>query len=180
MRRAKGTISVFTFKEGILARAAHDLALHTQRFDIALDGEQVTATLPLAALVVIGPVEGGVIRAELYDAGRRAEVEQAMHSEVLHTARNPTARFDGRAVARGAGFVVTGRLSLAGQNAPLAFDVIEDSVGDGGHGYRARCERQPSRWGIAPYKATLVAIRLKDVIRIELALTEETTTHSAA
>jgi hypothetical protein len=169
MRSAKGTISVFTFKDGILARAAHNLALRTEQFDIALDGDRVTAVMPLEGLQVIGPVENGVVRAERFDAAQRIEVEQTMRAEILHSARYPTARFTGRAIADESGFHVDGQLELAGRTATLAFGVRRD-----GDVYRARFEIPPSRWGIAPYKALLGAIKLKDNVRIELALTETT------
>jgi hypothetical protein len=167
VRTAKGTISVFTFKDGILARAAHDLALRMEQFEIALDGDRVTALMPLEGLEVLGPVEGGVVRAERYDASQRAEVERTMHAEVLRSARHPTARFAGRAITDGAGFKVDGQLELAGRTTTLSFAVRRD-----GEVYRARFDMPPSRWGIQPYKALLGAIKLKDNVRVELALTE--------
>jgi len=167
MRTAKGTISVFTFKDGILARAAHDLALRMEHFELALDGDHVTAVMPLEGLRVVGPVEGGVARPERYDANQRAEIERNMRAEVLRIAHDPTARFAGRAIAAGDGFHVDGQLELAGRTATLSFDVRRD-----GDVYRARFEMPPSRWGIQPYKALLGAIKLKDNVRVELALTE--------
>jgi polyisoprenoid-binding protein YceI len=169
VRRARGTIAVFTFKDGLLARAAHDLALRFEDFDVTLDGETVTAHLPLRALKVTGPVEGGAIRADLYDPHQRREIEQTMHDQVLPSARHPAARFTGHAIASANGYEVGGQLELAGQSAPLAF-----SVQRAGDLYRARFEIQPSRWGIAPYKALFGAIKLKDLLRVELALREAT------
>lgn len=168
MRTAKGTISVFTFKDGILARAAHDLALRMGEFEIALDGDRVTAVMPLEGLDVVGPVEGGVVRPERYDASQRAEILRNMHGDVLRSARYPTARFTGRAIPDGTGFKVDGQLELAGRTTTLSFDVQCN-----GDVYRARFEMPPSRWGIQPYKALLGAIKLKDNVRIELALTED-------
>lgn len=171
MRTAKGTISVFTFKDGLLARAAHDLALRMDQFQVTLDGERVTAVMPLDGLEVLGPVEGGVVQADRYDAAQRAEVKRTMHVDVLNSARYPTARYAGRAIAEGAGFHVDGQLELAGRTTMLSFDVRRE-----GDVYRARFEIPPSRWGIQPYKALLGAIKLKDSVRIELALTEITST----
>jgi polyisoprenoid-binding protein YceI len=168
MRTATGTISVFTFKDGILARAAHDLALRMERFQVTLDDDRVTAEMPLEGLEVIGPVESGVVQADRYDAGQRAEVESTMHTDVLRSARYPAARYAGRAIAEGDGFHVDGQLELAGRTATLSFDVRRD-----GDVYRARFELPPSRWGIQPYKALLGAVKLKDSVRIELALTEK-------
>jgi hypothetical protein len=172
VRHGHGTVAVFTFKDGILARAAHDLVLGFEEVAVALDGEAVTADFPLRALKVVGPVEGGALRADLYDAGQRREVEQTMHDQVLHSDRHPHARFTGRAIARPTGFEVDGQLELAGRSAPLAFAVQRE-----GDRYRARFELQPSRWGIAPYKALFGAIKLKDLVRIELAFSETISGH---
>jgi len=169
MRHAQGTIAVFTFKDGILARAAHDLALRFEEFEVTLDGEAISASFPLRALRVTGPVEDGAVRADLYDADKRREVEHTMHAEVLHSAGQPSARFSGRASASPDGFAVSGQLELAGRSAPLSFSVRRDA-----DLYRAGFEIQPSRWGIAPYKALLGAIKLKDLVRVELALSEVT------
>jgi hypothetical protein len=167
MRNAKGTIDVFTFKEGLLARAAHDLQLRLGEFAITLDGEAVRGEFSLRSLSLVGPVEDGVVRPEAYDAGKRADVERAMNDDILHTAQNPTAVFTGRAVPRGEGFAVDGSLQLAGREAPLSFAVRKE-----GGQYRAEIELEPSRWGIPQYKAMLGAIRLKDLVRIALAVTE--------
>ena len=167
MRKAKGTIYVFTFKDGILARAAHDLRIHLSEFDVGLEGEDIHVELPLNALTVDGPVEAGEVQLDQYDAGKKADVQKAMHEDVLHTAQNPTARFKGKAAPRGDGFAVSGQLELNGKTAPLAFEVRKD-----GGAYRSSFEMQPSNWGVSQYKALLGAIRVKDVVRIELSLQE--------
>jgi polyisoprenoid-binding protein YceI len=167
MRRAKGTIHVSTFKEGVLSAVAHDLRLHFEQFAITLEGDAVHAEFDLKSLKLDGPVRDGVVHPEDYDASKRADVEKAMHADVLHTDKNPTARFIGRAAPEGEGFSVNGELALAGKTAPLAFAVRRaDGV------YRAEVELVPSRWGIAQYKALLGAIKLKDTIRIDVALTD--------
>jgi hypothetical protein len=167
MRRAKGTIDVFTYKEGILARAAHDLQIRLSQFDITLDGDAVHGSFPLRSLSLVGPVEDGVVRPDQYDAGKRADVEKAMNNEVLNTEAHPTAAFNGKATPKGEGYTVTGTLDLAGGTAPIAFDVRKD-----GPQYKGEFEIQPSQWGIAQYKAMLGAIRLKDVVKISFALTD--------
>jgi hypothetical protein len=167
MRRAKGTIHVFTFKDGILARAAHDLQIRLEPFEVTLDGDRVEGEFPLRGLAVMGPVEGGIVRPEYYDAGKRAEVERAMHADVLHTDKHPIARFAGTALRVSGGMNVEGQFELAGQIAPLAFQVRENAGV-----YRAEIEIQPSRWGIGQYKALLGASRVKDPVRIDIALTD--------
>ena len=167
MRRAIGTIQVFTFKEGMLSAVAHDLRVRLQTFEITLDGSAVNAEFDLKSLLVEGPMQHGVLQAEQYDAGKRADVAKAMHGEVLHTDKHPKATFSGSAVPSGEGFHVSGQLQLAGNSQPLSFDVRHD-----GGTYRSEFELQLSRWGISQYKALLGAIKLKDVVKVELALTE--------
>jgi polyisoprenoid-binding protein YceI len=167
MRRATGTIHVFTFKDGVLSAVAHDLRIRLEKFDITLEGNAVRAELDLKSLFVDGPIEKGVLNADQYDAGKRADVEKAMHGDVLHTSKYPTGLFIGTATQQGAGYSVNGELELAGKKAPLAFDVQAE-----GGVFRTSFEIQPSQWGIAQYKALLGAIRVKDIVRIEATLSE--------
>jgi hypothetical protein len=167
MRRAKGTIHVFTFKEGLLSAAAHDLQINLEKFDITLDGDNVRGEFPLTSLSLIGPVEDGKVQPDKYDAGKRADVHKAMNDEVLHTDRNPTARFTGKATPKGEGYGVSGELELGGQKAPLAFDVAKQNGT-----YQGEVEIQPSRWGLEQYKAMLGAIRLKDQVKVRFALSD--------
>jgi polyisoprenoid-binding protein YceI len=90
-----------------------------------------------------------------------------MNEDVLHTDRNPTARFAGKATPKGDGYTVNGELELAGQKQPLAFDVAKQNGG-----YQGEIEIQPSRWGVDQYKAMLGAIRLKDQVKIRFALSD--------
>ncbi len=167
MRRAKGTIFAFTFKDGVLSAVAHDLRVRLEKFEITLEGNAVRGEFDLRSLFVDGPMENGVLQPNQYDASKRADVEKAMHGDVLHTNKHPTAVFTGTATPQGSGYSVAGELELAGKKAPLALDV----QGEGGT-YRTSFEIQPSQWGIAQYKALLGAIKRKDVVRIEAALSE--------
>jgi len=167
VRQASGTIHVFTFKEGLLASAAHDLRLRFERFTCRLDGAALKVVIDLNSLRVDGPVRGGVVDAGAYDAHRRDEIERAARKQVLRTERFPAAEFTGQATPRQGGFDVHGALALAGRAGPLAFAVTEDQGA-----YRAAFELRPSQWGIAPYSALLGTIRVQDRVRIELAVGE--------
>jgi hypothetical protein len=161
--RARGSVRVFTFKQGLLSSVAHDLRLSFGRFKIVLEGEAIEARFHLHELSVDGAVEGGAVRP--YGAAERAEVERRVQREVLDTERFPTATFVGKAIQDVDGFAVSGELELKGRKVPLAFRVRNDAGT-----YRAAFEFEPSRWGISPFKAMLGAIRLKDRVRIELEL----------
>lgn len=150
-----------------MSAVAHDLRVSLQSFEVTLEGATVRAEFDLKSLSVDGPMHDGVLQANQYDASKKADVAKAMHGEVLHTDKHPKASFSGSAVPVGDGFRVDGQLQLAGSTQPLAFDVRND-----GGTYRAAFELEPSRWGISQYKAMLGAIKLKDLFKVELALTE--------
>lgn len=168
-RRASGTIHVFTFKEGLLAGAAHDLRLRFERFTCELDGSAVEVTIELGSLRVDGPVRAGVVRPDEYDGRRRAEIERAAQREVLRADRFPTAEFTAQATARAGGLDVRGTLTLAGGAASVAFPMTV-----AGATYQAAFELKPSRWGIPPYSALLGTIRVQDRVRIEIVVAELT------
>ena len=151
----------------MLSAVAHDLRVRLERFEITLEGSAINADLDLKSLTVEGLMHNGALQADQYDAGKRADVAKAMHGEVLHTDKHPKATFSGTAVSAGDGYHVAGQLQLAGSSQPLSFDVRNDSGT-----YRAEFELQPSRFGIAQYKALLGAIKLKDILKVELALRE--------
>jgi polyisoprenoid-binding protein YceI len=167
MRRATGTLQIFTFKEGLLSAVAHDLRLGLAAFPIELDGETVRARIPLGSLRVDGVVRDGVVQPGALDGRQRADIERAALKDVLRADRYPAAEFDGTAILRGTAFDVRGALALAGRSAPVTFTMEGD-----GRSYRGHFAFRPSAWGIQPYRALLGAIRLQDHVRIELAATE--------
>lgn len=170
MRRGQGSLHIFTFKDGVLSAVAHDLRIRLDAFTVTLDGDRLEAEFDWKGLVVEGPMVDGTLRASDYDAGKRADVEKAMHGEVLRTSKYPKALFQGTATPDGDGFRVNGDLDLAGKKAPLAFDVKRNEGV-----FTATFELTLSRWGIAQYKALLGAIRLKDVVRVEAVVKEAAT-----
>lgn len=167
MRRASGSLHVFTFKDGALARVAHDLRLRMESFSIEFDGAQVRAEFDLRSLLVDGPIQNGQLDSSVYDAAKRAEIETILRRDILQTRQHPLATFTGIAEPRGMDLKVRGELCLRGNSAPLSFDVKQE-----GDLYRCELTLQPSRWGVSPYKALLGAIRLKDFLRVEVILKE--------
>lgn len=151
------TLHVHTFKDGLLARLAHDLRLHVGRFDVALDGGTVRASFDPASARVDGVMHGDRLDAAgLSDKDKRT-VEETIHTMIV---RGPVS-FEGEV----AGDRVRGRLTMNGQVRDLDLPV---RVAKGE--LVVDTEIVPSRWGIAPYKALAGAIRLQDRWRVRLTL----------
>ena len=151
-------IEVFTFKEGLLARLAHDLRLRVDTVDVRRLGPD--------AFEVTARADG--LRAEcamrrghpdflaLTDKDLR-EIDAHVRRDVLHPDRYPLIRFQGRL----AGHRVEGRLDLHGQVRPLTL-VVTPSGGR----VRGEVEFAPSRWGIPPFSALMGAMRIQDRVRV--------------
>lgn len=152
-----GTFRVFTFKDGLLSRVAHDLQLTLSRFEIAVEGEAVTGTFWPGSLRVDGPVSGGRLEPEGLRDKDRAEIQGTIADKILQIGRHPTAQFTGTH----RGDAVNGTLALAGRSAPVS---LTARAADGR--IRGEVELVPTRWGIAPYKALLGAIKLQDRVRV--------------
>jgi hypothetical protein len=155
---------VFTFKEGLLSRLAHDLQLTLGACLIEVAAGKVTARFALRSLRVDGAVAKGRVTSAL-KADDKASIERTMASELLDVDRHPEARFEGElGERRGTRVAVTGQLSLAGRQRPLAASV---ELGDAP---RCELELKPSEFGIAPYRAMGGALKVQDRVRIELTL----------
>jgi hypothetical protein len=146
------TIQVFTFKDGLLARLAHDLQLSLTRFDLRREADAITGTFWPGSLVVDGPVGKRGVDTTAFSAANRAEIAGNM-AEVLQAAKHPEARLVGRMSGRS----VQGELTLVGRTLP-----IEGTVTEAGGLLIAEVTLVPSRWGIAPYRALAGAIKLQD------------------
>jgi polyisoprenoid-binding protein YceI len=165
-------VRVFTFKEGLLSRVAHDLRLQVEPRGVSVvrTGDEVRAELDPTALVVDGAIRGTQLEVEALSRRDRAKIVETIRDEVLSTRRYPKIRFTGTVTERGDHVLeVHGELELAGVRRPLSFIATRDAGR-----ITARVTVRPSEFGIAPYKALAGAIRLQDRVVVELDLMDVT------
>lgn len=155
---------VLTFKDGLLARLAHDLQIRATDWNVTIDGDVIVVRVVLAGLRVDGAVEHGRVAPSVLSRGDLGKIERTMSDDVLASTRWPEARFEGtidRAASR-----VSGKLTLHGRTLELPpVPVRED-----GELLRAEVALTPSRWGIAPYRALAGALKLQDRVVVRIAL----------
>lgn len=154
-------IHVFTFKDGLLARLAHDLRLSARRFEVHRAGAALSGRFWPDALVVDGVIRGGQLDPDGLDAGDRAKIHRNITDEILHTARFPTIEFTGALQ----GAAIAGSLTMAGKTCPVSAPLRREAGR-----LRAEFTLVPSRWGIPPYKALAGAIKLQDRVVVTLDL----------
>ncbi len=162
----KGTVQVFTFKEGLLSPLAHDLRLDLKRFEVELDGERVKGRFWPATLTVDGVMKGNQLDPDGLKDSHKREIKDNITGKILKTADHPLITFNGRRQAVGLeAWKVEGELEILGRLASVAFSARLD-----GGAIKGEVELQQTRWGIAPFKAMAGAIKLKDTLKLVFSL----------
>lgn len=159
---------IYSFKEGLLARLAHDLKLRVQRLQVRLEPETpaVEAVLDTRSVEVLCFRRDGQDDPKPIGAGDRSQIEKNVHQDVLASARFPEARFVSTTVTATAdGFTVRGTLTLHGRSAELTAPVRRD-----GRRYLATVTLRPSQFGIKPYTAALGALKVRDEVTVTLSV----------
>lgn len=159
-------VQVFTYKDGLLARLAHDLQIECRQFEIERRGATITGRFALGSLRVDGAVERGRLAAGVLSDSDRRKIAQTMVDDVLELRRFGEAVFTGTVGGAAAGLRIQGSLALHGRTATVAPFAITRR----GALWTAEVTLVPSRWGIAPYRALAGALKLQDrvTVRIEL------------
>lgn len=156
---SSGSFKVFTYKAGLLSRLAHDLRLSLARFEINVDGDNISAKFWPESLSVDGAVKKGRVDPNTPGPSDKQKIHGNITEKILHTARHPEITFTGTGASTGK---VKGDLTLHGRT-----QAIEMRVRQAGSGYKGEVELVPTRWGIPPFKAVGGAIKLQDKVRIE-------------
>ncbi len=163
------SLELWTEKEGVLARAAHDLCLRAQEATVSLSPEgQLEVAVEVKSLRVAGQVKRGQIKP--LSAKDHAEIESNLQSAaVFDAARFPRVTYRGTCVLSEGRARVTGELELRGQRRPLALTGSwrldgQDAIASGDVRLRQ------SAWGVKPYSALLGAIKVKDELRVSWSL----------
>lgn len=158
-----GRVEVYTYKEGLLGRAAHDLRLTVHGFSIEGTPEHVEARFDIRSFRVDGAMRDGRLDERALGERDKREILENVREKILHADR--PLRFEGRAEAEGGGYRVEGELEMAGERRALSLSL--DRAGDRLQG---EVELTPSRWGIKPFKALMGAIKLQDRVRVRFEL----------
>lgn len=162
---------LYSFKEGLLARLAHDLKLRVTDLQVTIETNgsgtpTVQAAFDARSVTVLCFRRDGQDDPRSIGASDRSQIEKNLHEDVLDSARFPQARFASTAVTQSAdGFIVRGTLTLHGRTAELTAPVRR--IGDR---YLATVTLRPSQFGIKPYSAALGALRVRDEVLVTLSV----------
>jgi polyisoprenoid-binding protein YceI len=161
-----GSLRVRTYREGVAAKAGHDLVLEVTRWDATVDvgDDRGVAAVSLDAdsrSLEVRRAERGV--KPLTDKDR-ADIRRNIDEKVL---RGEPIAFRSRTVRAGRDgrLVVDGDLTIAGTTRPVTAELLVGSDGTAG----GTISLAQSGWGIRPYRGLMGALKVRDEVVIEVA-----------
>ncbi len=126
-----GNVYVYTFKEGLLSKLAHDLLIDVTNFKVNLNIPEDGLTsgslemeLQADSLKVDCAMENGERQPDTLKEKDIADIEKDMAKKVLHPDKYPTVNFCSKEIQeKEGGYHINGELSLHGVTKPVDFDI---------------------------------------------------------
>ena len=167
-----GNLNVYTFKEGLLSKLAHDLLIDITDFKVNLEVPEagfVSGSLELEiqanSLKVVCALKDGE-RTDALKEKDIADIERDMGVKVLHPDKYPTATFCSKTIQeKDGGYKINGDLSLHGVTKSIDFDI--DANGEHIKGMITLLQKD---YGIKPFKAMMGTLKIKNEINIDFDL----------
>ena len=151
---ADATLTVKTFREGVAAKAGHDLIIVVGRWSAKIGDD---GAVELSADPRTLEIREGLRGAKPLSDRDRREILKNIEQKVLGT---QPIEFRSTLVE---GDAVEGELTIAGTTRPVAFRLERD-----GGRVRATVPVVQSRWGIKPYRGLMGALKVRDDVEVVL------------
>ena len=161
------SVTVFTFKEGLLSKIAHDLRIAVRRFEITSDAGAIRASFDPTSLEVLSTMRDGRDAPGLLSDRDFRTIEETIRSDVLDTRRFRSIAFDGTEARNGDVRSLSGKLTLHATTRPIRIDLQRR-----GTRWVGTIELDQRDFGITPYRAMLGTLRIQPRVRIEVSLPE--------
>ena len=159
---------VFSFKDGLLSKLAHDLKIQVTRFSIEVDEEakEVRGTFDTQSLEVVCAQMDGRDNQGCLSRGDMKKIHGNINKDVLKSRRFPEAIFESSSVQKEAEhYRVIGNLTLHGRTERLSVVVREEE-----DNWVCEVPIQQPDFGIKPFSAALGALKVKPEVRVRVTL----------
>jgi polyisoprenoid-binding protein YceI len=158
------SLVVKTYREGLAAKAGHDLIIDVRQWDATLEiGEELSrSSLQLHVDARSLYPREGLRGVKPFTDKDRDEVRKNIDEKVLGgepiSFRSSAVEADGG----GGRLSVRGELTIRGQSRPAGFEL---SVGADGH-VTGTARLVQSEWGIKPYRGLMGALKVRDSVEV--------------
>ena len=162
---------VFAFKEGLLSKAAHDLEIRVERFEIHVDdtSHAIVASFDPNSLRLVNAYPAGRTEPEQLSQSDVQKIHDHIVGDILQTREFPEVRFVSSMVeAADEGFHVTGSLTLHGETRELHADIHERA-----ERWVAEVPLEQPDFGIKPFRALFGTIRIKPGVQVRVSVPRE-------
>jgi polyisoprenoid-binding protein YceI len=160
---------VFTFKDGLLSKMAHDLKLAVTRFTLDVDPAlpSIRAEIDPASLRVIDALVDGKEDPKALSASDKEKIAIHIQSDVLESGKHGQIVFTSRSVLRrpDGGHDISGDLQLHGTTRLIQFQTRLEAGKQ-----VAEIELNQPEYGIVPFKAMLGALKVKPAVRVRISV----------
>jgi hypothetical protein len=156
---------VFTFKDGLLSKIAHDLEIEVTRFNLEIDDatRAISAEFDARSLRVVSAVKDGRHDPRALSDADKQKIAGQIVDDVLHANQHPMIRFESTTVTPrdDGGYDIAGNLTLHGVSRPISTRTrLED-----GRQVAELGIHQPD-YGIKPYSAMMGTLKVKPEVRV--------------
>jgi polyisoprenoid-binding protein YceI len=163
------SLQVRTYREGVAAKAGHDLIIDVTRWDATVEvaDEPAGWTIGLNADPRSLEIREGLRGVKPLTDKDRVEIRRNIDEKILGS--HPI-EFRSRGVRLGddgGRLTVEGELSMAGSTRPVTAQLSVDADG----GISGTIPVTQSEWGIKPYRGLMGALKVRDEIEVVIAAT---------
>jgi polyisoprenoid-binding protein YceI len=174
LNKNSGSMYVYTFKEGLLSKLAHDLLIDVTNFKVNVNVPEegfssgnFDIELQANSLKVICAMKEGKRQPDTLKEKDIEDIERDMSKKVLHPDKYPAVNFYSKEIQeKEDGYHVKGELSLHGVTKPVEFD-LKTTNGENITGMVTLLQKD---YGIKPFKAMMGTLKIKNEINIALDL----------
>jgi polyisoprenoid-binding protein YceI len=158
------SLQVRTYREGVAAKAGHDLIIDVTRWDATIEaaGEPAGWTIELNIDPRSLEVREGLRGIKPLTDKDRVEIRKNIDAKVLGSQPIRFRSSDLRLIDDGRRLTVEGELSMAGSARRLTVQLTVE----GGGAVRGRVPLTQSDWGIKPYRGLMGALKVRDEVDI--------------
>jgi hypothetical protein len=157
-----GSLVVRTYREGVAARAGHDLVLEVTRWEATVDvaADPAATSIELQADPRSLEVREALRGVKPLTDRDRAEIRKTIDDKIL---RGQPISFRSTAVRPDdGGLVADGELAIAGRVRPMSLRLDVDPEGR----VAATVPLAQSDWGIRPYRGLMGALKVRDEVEV--------------
>ena len=159
---------VFSYKDGLLSKVAHDLKIQVERFQVTVDEatQAIDATFEVKSMRVVCSRKDGRDDSSALGGFEKKQIYKNITEDVIDARKYPEVRFVSTSVVQeGDRATIEGTLTLSGRSKALRMVANKQ-----GGKWVAEVRLQQPDYGIKPYSAMMGALKVQPQVDVRITL----------